>query len=179
MARAKFEEMPLSQLTLVGVKVLVSWDVDESGVADLSYLGEYIREYKEGALDRQVLGDWQSGQMRYWMPSSNHYPHDPKSWEHVPPAVRKRTIKKYGSLKKADESYVLQDYRRCEDFNDGKFWMERILVEVQLGAMAGKAALHAIESDSTREYLKEVETEQIKEAMADLREKILKRISVE
>lgn len=158
--------------TLREVKINVV--VDDN--PDLSYLGEYGKAYKPGAIDREEQGDYEPGQFQYFYPSSNHYPHNPKNWEHVTKADRGKVIKKYGSLRAADEAYTLQDYRRMETFGDswhcvGIYAVATVLMgdtlqEIRSGGLWG------IESDSGLSDLREVAQDELNELRETLRHEL-------
>lgn len=168
-----------TNLTLdLDIKVGVSW-VDEC-VSDLSdTFGKYIGEYRAGCIDRVKRGDWKNGQHRYWMPCKNHYPHNPKNWSHVKGKPLADTVKKYGSIKKADAAYVLQDYKRCEAYNNGEWNMTGCIVNASYNSISSKESLFGIESDCGDKYRTQVIDELTSAALGDLKCKILKRLLVE
>ena len=163
-----------------GLRVEYIFDQD----ADLSFMGEYSDSWSEGAIDRKEKGDADRGELQYWIPGPNHYPHNPKNWDHVKKAVKAKVIKEFGSLGEADHAYMMRDYERMEAFNRGDWHMMGIAVTVikgefdikdivvtgtlQIqGAEVGSASLWGIESDSDTSYVESVEDELIDEAAAE------------
>ena len=168
---------------------------------DLSYLGEYtndigpgviVREHGEfyeriktgmerdyngrfiGKLPPEYSNLYGRDQLPGFKPSSNHIPHDPKNWSHVPRKNKSEVIRKYGSLKNADYVYALEDYRRMEDYNNNHWccigirvettietsendFKDRLINEVSSGGLWG------IESDSGEDHFREIEGEEKEE----------------
>lgn len=112
---------------------------DES--PDTSFIGEYANHWKEGAIDRKERGDMSRNEYRYFIPAmSGEATGNPDSPE--------------------------QDYERMESLNRGAwcFIGIRASVEVNIplhGSYAVRQTFHSpglwgIESDSGKEYLREV-----------------------
>lgn len=156
------------------IRICTETDTDP----DLSYLGEYGDTDRLGAVDRKEEGDLDCNECRYWYPSTNHYPHNPKNWAHVPLKDKMRVVAQYGSLAKADYAYMMQDYRRMEAYNRGNWSMVGIWAEAQVSYPANgnlgsrrletlrSAGLWGIESDSKGASVAEV----TREELADLRQ---------
>ena len=163
------------------IKILHTFDEDP----DVSWLGEYTDQINDGIVIRKFdefyerLSEEQleqiperSGEYRGFKPG-NHIPHDPKNWDHVSKEKKREVIKKYGSLKKADYTYALADYERMEQLNNGYFNFIGISAKSEvLTSYNGKdwlintlssGGLWGIESDSSSEYISEVQSEQLAE----------------
>lgn len=82
---------------------------------DLSYLGEFGKAYKLGAIEHDP-GD--SLSYNYFYPC-NHVPHDPNNWDHVSEKDKKEVIAKHGSLENADKQYAQEDYERMLAYGKG------------------------------------------------------------
>src|SRR2546428_13669248 len=52
------------------LSVRVYSQIDE--YPDLSYIGAYGREWKQGAVDRKVQGDWSQGEYQYFYPATEY-----------------------------------------------------------------------------------------------------------
>lgn len=155
-------------------QIRIRREADES--PDLSYLGEYGQDYRPGAVDRaEANGSLDRREYRYWYPGSNHFPHDPKSWAHVSAKDKAQVRKQYGSLAKADQAYMMQDYQRMEAYNRGDWGMVGLWAEAAVSYLTGagghrretlrSGGLWGIESDSDKAYFAEVEQDEL----ADLR----------
>lgn len=159
------------------VEVKIKWETDEN--PDLSFLGEYTNEESEGTLDRAKhgvrVGDHQC---RFFRPA-NHWPHNPKNWNSVSGEEKAEVIKKYGSLRNTDLHYAVEDMKRMEDFEAGKWSMEGCVVTVRIGALEASDSLWGVESDSSDDHRKEIERDCLARALEELRTKILKRLEVE
>lgn len=160
----------------VSIETNVKWEIDEN--PDLSHLGEYTDTFEEGAIDREKLGHMKSGQFRYFVPM-NHRVYDKKDWDHVSAKDKRELILKHGSLKNTTRFYAMEDYKRYEAYNDDKWHMTVCIVTARFGALSATASLHGVESDCGEDYRKEVERDVASDAIADLREKMKKRMEVE
>lgn len=162
---------------VLGGEVKVEWDVDVD--PDLSFLGEYAGKEGEGTLERAShgckVGDHEC---RYFKPA-NHWPHNPKNWDHVSGAEKAGVIKKHGSLRNADLHYAIKAMRRMEDYNDQKWYMVYCKVTVTLGGLSAFDSVCGVESDSSEDHRKEIERNCLSEALAELKEKAMKRLEVE
>jgi len=89
---------------------------------------------------------------------ANHIPHNPDNWKHVSRADKKAVREKFGSLKKADYAYALEDYNRFEGLTRGDWYYIGIEVDATVSiSVAGRClnsivvqsgGLWGIESDS-------------------------------
>lgn len=123
-------------------KITIKWEYEES--PDLSYLGKYQSNWVEGAIDRKKLGDTERNQYRYFVPANSEL------------------------------EYAMNDYNRSEAANRGNWCMMgcRAVAEISYPTANGRridrlrsGGLWGIESDSSKEYIEEIE----KEEMADLK----------
>ncbi len=156
--------------------VSVTWEVDQD--ADLSMLGEYSNDPKEGAIDREELGHMKRNEYRYWNPG-NRQKYDPEEWSHVTGKDKRDTIKKHGSLKNAVAHYRMEDYKRHEAYNSNEWHMRGCVVKVSLGQLTGQSSLWGIESDCGEDYEKEVIADVTVEALNELEDKVKARLDVE
>jgi hypothetical protein len=130
-------------MKILNITIIHKFDNDP----DLSYLGKYQNNYERGAIDRQAIGDRGRNEYRYFMPANDHY--------------------------------RMEDYKRYEKYNRQQLWsigiMAKAVCEIQIG---NKEVSHAeesgglwgIESDSGKEFIKEVEQEQLLELRYELSE---------
>lgn len=151
------------------IKVVTVDDFDP----DLSWLGKFTDRWETGAIDRQRFGDWEPREMRFFV-QGNHWPHNPKNWEHVSDEEKAEVIAEYRTLKRADWCYALEDMRRLENF--GKTWVTiGIRAKAQIVVRdtilnIGTAGLWGIESDSDDDYKTEIEIEELSNLKEILRE---------
>jgi len=165
-----------AKLTLTAF-VTIKWDIDTD--PDTSHLGEYSSEEKEGSLDRAAYGiSVRQGECRYFKPA-NHWPHNPKNWEHMDGKEKAEIIKEHGSLRNADLHYAVEDLKRTEAFNNNEWWMEFCKVTVRIGTLSASKVLSGTESDSSDEHKKDTEEECRDAALGELENKILRRLEVE
>jgi len=157
---------------------------EEDPHSDISHLGTYSHEPREGCIDRAKHADEGAPVgafgYRYFIPT-NHVPYNAGDWEHVTGKALAAVIKEFGSTVKAAESYALQDYERAEAWNRGAWCMVGVVavaeVEVNGARQTIKSpGLWGIESDSGEDHFKEVGEEQLSELRAILRELGFKRI---
>jgi hypothetical protein len=146
---------------IISVKLLRKYDNDP----DLSYLGEFHNgDRKPFDLEpvEERIGGWYA---TLWFTPARHWPHDPKSWNHVSQEDKEKVIKQYGSLKKADWTYAREDRQRLIDYYRDEWWMIGIIIEVKVGISDdGKnwgildiqESLGGIESDAGKEHFDEV-----------------------
>ena len=95
---------------------------------------------------------------QYWIPSTNHLPHDLKNWAHVSEEDCQIEIAKYGSLEQTDIHYALEDWQRHEAY--GQTWeMAGCMATAYVNGIeiAGES-LWGIESDAI-EHREEIEQE--------------------
>lgn len=127
-------------------------------------------------------GPTETGRMNheysFFLPSSNHVPHNPKNWEHVQGEERSKVIKEHGNLKAADMHYAKQDYERMESLNNGNWCFLGIIAKAKILVPAGNysqlqtitsGGLWGIESDSGDEYIREEAQNQL----SDLKDQLL------
>lgn len=151
----------------------------EDATADSDYLGSYAAAWSEGCVDRQEAGDWKRNEYRYWKPGPNHYPHRPESWSHVTadaisvaferlPAEWKARRNEFPSTPALlDHFYVLEDYRRCEALNNSEWNYIGIVSKASVVGAFGvvqtlrSGGLWGIESDSSGDYIRQVEDEEL------------------
>lgn len=103
---------------------------------------------------------------RYFQCGSNHLPHNPKNWAHVPEESIQETIDKHGSLEQADIQYALQDWKLYENFQ--VTWWEMccdVTVEDEDGNELGAGSLCGVNSDCGDAYELEVETDCLSQAL--------------
>lgn len=162
---------------LLSAKFSVRWECDDN--PDTSHWGEYTDQWKEGAIDRVKLGDTDGLASFKYFVSTNHAVHNPKNWEHVNGKDKQKVIQEFGSLKNADRHYAREDYRRMEEFNRGEWRYEGCVVTVRIGNLEAEDSLWGVESDAGEEYREGIEHEVKAQALARLKEKIMKRLEVE
>jgi hypothetical protein len=98
---------------------------------DLSFLGKYTNTWVEGCIEREI--------------------NNPREYKFFLPATE----------------YGQQDYQRMEDYNKNNWWMIGIVAKAQIKSPNGiiqticSGSLWGIESDSDKEYIKQVEQEQL------------------
>src|SRR3990172_2038189 len=99
--------------TVEKVEIVTLTDTDP----DLSWLGEYGSEEKEGAIDREAEGDMQDKrEYRYFYPPLWNY-------EGVP--------------KKEAQKYARQDYKRMETYNRQEWYMMGVRAVATVSIPAG------------------------------------------
>lgn len=134
---------------------------------DLSFLGEYSSKRARFSFDRKVLGDWNRNEYEYFNPYQN--PFNGKT------QAEKKEICKYAK----------QDYERYESYNNQHWHMIGILAEAKIQVSdiiqrITSGGLWGIESDSNKEYINQVESEELSalshelEALGFKRKQILK-----
>lgn len=129
--------------------------------ADLSHLGTFSHEWREGA----IVHDAGPGQPRYFIPAK-HIPHDPKQWAGVPKDVQEKVIKRYGSLVKADEAYARDDYNRLAAVARGQWEPIVISVSVKFDRYdMAERKKGGLESDAAESFLRQVEDELAAQAL--------------
>jgi hypothetical protein len=128
----------------------------------------YNKIRNSGATETTLLHNEYS----FFLPSTNHVPHNPRNWDHVKPEDIAKTIKEHGSIKNADLHYAMQDYKRMESLDKG-YWRyigiiakAVILVPSNVPESAqlqtiSSGGLWGIESDSGDDYLQETAREQL------------------
>jgi len=126
---------------------------------DLSWLGEF-HEGPRRPFDIQY-GD-------NWFTPGQHWPHNPKAWEHVTPESKNEVLAQYDSLKSADYHYVLQDMKRLADYYAGYWCMTGVIVTAKIAISEDgdhwaqheiTDSLWGIESDVSEEYKQEIITD--------------------
>jgi hypothetical protein len=171
-------------------KIYVKHIVDDH--TDTSDLGHYtdsqkevaeacgyaiVREYGKFVADIDEDSEkihLNANEYRYFIPAQN-VPHDLKNWDHVSEDVKNNCIAKYGSLKKTDEYYAMEDYKRMERFNDGDWCYIGIFAAAEIVGESGvtqtirSGGLYGIESDSD-EYINTVEQEELESLGYELRD---------
>jgi DNA polymerase III alpha subunit len=139
--------------------------------ADLSYLGKFHRGNRK-SFDMETYDG-------FWFTPANHWPHNPKNWNHVSQEDKEKVIKQYGSLKKADWTYARKDRQRLIDYYRDKWSMIGIILKIQVGISEdGKNwgildidnSSWGIESDSGEKYFNEVIEDLKHEAIYKLKE---------
>ncbi len=133
------------------LKVVVKRMLDDS--PDTSFLGEYSNRPKtEYAVDRQELGDMGRGEFRYFNGPVENYQGEAAD-------IRK---------------YIRQDYDRMEKLSRGDFCFIGIRAEAEVQMPSGivqritSGGLWGIESDSDKDYLETVQTEELAELKKEL-----------
>jgi hypothetical protein len=163
-------------------KVYIEHVVDDS--ADTSCLGHYtdspkevaeacgyaiVREYGKFVVDIDEDTEkihLNGNEYRYFIPAQ-HVPHDPKNWDHVSEEDKNKCIAEHGSLKETDEYYAMMDYERMERLEDGDWCyigivaMAEIVGESDVIQTIRSGGVYGIESDSDKEYLIEVEQQEL------------------
>jgi hypothetical protein len=141
----------MKKIKSIQIKMIDDYD------PDLSYLGEYSSIPKNGAIDREEIGDMGRGEYRYFNPG-NYDPSD-----------------------KNCDKYALEDYKRMEVYNDGDWGCVIIsanciyLISLDNGKTwiiqdIGSGGLGGIESDAEREYFIEVAEEELSTLIEYLKE---------
>lgn len=140
---------------------------------DLSWLGKFSDKWAPGAIDRKRFGNWEPREMRYFIPC-NHWPHNPKNWDHVSEEDLKNVIAKHRTLKKADWTYALEDMRRLETFGDRwvtiGIYAKAMIVIRNVYQTIQSGVLWGIESDSDESYIDSIEVEVLADLIAILAE---------
>jgi hypothetical protein len=120
-------------------EVVIRQILDDS--PDLSHLGEYHSDYREGCIDRKERGDMDRNEYRYFTPAmTGEETGNPESPE--------------------------QDYLRMENYNRGDWHMLGIRAEARVVVKdtvqtITSCGLWGVESDSEDDYLKEVGQEEL------------------
>lgn len=140
--------------------ISVEWDENEIPYENyVDFVGyEILAKHPSGGIDRYA-GSFE--------PSLNHFPHNPKSWEHV--TDTSRVIEEFGSIEKADYHYALEDWWLYENY--GFTWEMRICTVTLFedGIELGSTCLGGIDvryDGSSKDYTKQVERELIAELLA-------------
>lgn len=146
------------------ISVTVKREVDTD--ADLSFIGEYCNVGGDFCIDRQERGDMDRGQYRYFNPGSVE-PFDVKaSW--IPAKItdpKKREAYWFKAMKKNAEA----DYKMMEAYNRSEWYMTGTWAEATIvlsGTTTQKiesGGLWGTESNSEKDYFKEIEDEQLEE----------------
>ncbi len=147
--------------------------VDES--PDLSWLGHYHSALDERSneftIDREARGNRERGTFRYFTPGTVE-PFDTKaSWI---PAILTSVKERHEYWHRAMLENADKDYGRMETFNRDQWCMLGIIAKAEVISTAGitqvlrSGGLWGVESDSSAEYLAEVESEQLTELRAEL-----------
>jgi len=129
--------------------------VDES--PDTSYMGEYSNKRNKFSFDRKILGDMNRGEYRYFNP-------------YVNPLTGKTQKEKKDLFLQAK-----QDYERMESLNNGNWCYIGIIAEAEININGviqriTSGGLYGIESDSGRDYMEEIEKEELNNLKAQLKE---------
>lgn len=124
---------------------------------DTSFLGEYSNRRAKFSFDRKVLGDMGRNEYRYFNPGIN--PLEGKTQ-----SERKELYK-----------YALQDYERMESLNKGNWWFIGIKAEATIIInnviqTISSGGLWGIESGSDRDYIKDIEKEELNNLVEQLKE---------
>ncbi len=162
----------------LGLKInrRVKWKIDET--PDLDNLGKYVDQHEEGAIDRKKEGDCRSGECRYFV-SENNSVYRKKDWDHVDGKTKADLIRKHGSLANVTRHYAKQDYERMESYNRGEWHMRGCVVSVRYGSLRAEASVWGVESDCGDDYERELIRDLTRDAMRELRGKLMKRLEIE
>ena len=154
------------------LKIKMVREIDE--YPDFSWLGRYSNKYEPGAINRPRFSKRYHYGEYEWFVQDNHWPHDPKSWNHVSEEDKAEVIREYRTLKRADWCYALQDMHRLDDL--GETWnpigiyakaeivVENVIQHVRSGGLYGLA------SDDDDDYLDMVEGEELDNLVMVLKE---------
>jgi hypothetical protein len=151
----------------MSIKIKQEIDTDP----DLSYLGEFHRGNRK-PFDMETYDG-------FWFTPGQHWPHKQENWKHVSQEEKEEVIKQYGSLKKADWTYAREDRQRLINYYKDKWYMIGIVVEATIeisddgktwGTTSRRESLWGIESDSGKDYKKEVIENMIDELKHELKE---------
>lgn len=146
-------------------RIKVKREVDE--YTEFPWLGRYTNKYETGTISRSRFSKrYSRGQYEWYIPA-NHWPHDPRNWDHVSEEDKAKVIHEYGSLKKADWCYALRDMDRLDSMGEdwvpiGIFAEAEVVVHSVIQRIRS-AGLWGIESDSDEEYLRSVEKDELDE----------------
>jgi hypothetical protein len=124
---------------------------------DTSYLGEYSNHRAKFSFDREFLHDINRGEYKYFNPCINPL---------------------QGKTQKEKKDLFLQakrDYERMESLNNGNWCYIGIRAEAEININGviqyiTSGGLYGIESDSGRDYIEEVEKEELKDLKDQLKE---------
>jgi len=124
---------------------------------DTSYLGEYSNHRAKFSFDREFLGDMNRGEYQYFNP----YP-DP---------LKGKTQKE----KKEMYIWAKHNYERMESLNNGNWCYIGIIAEAEININGviqriTSGGLNGIESDSGRDYIEEIEKEELNSLKDQLRD---------
>lgn len=129
---------------------------DES--PDMSFLGKYSNSAEtEFAIDREERGDCARNEYRYFNPGSVEKFNPAASW--IPADV----ADKHTHWEAAMRSNAEADYKRAESGNAGQWSMVGVIAKAVVRSASGvtqtlrSGGLWGVESDSSKEYLAEVE----------------------
>jgi len=137
------------------LSIVIKHVIDES--PDTSYLGEYSSRRAKFSFDRKVLGDQERNEYRYFNPYPN--PFDGKDQK------EKREMAKQAK----------QNYKRIESLKNGNWHYIGIRAEAEININGiiqniTSGGLYGIESDSGRDYIEEIEKEELNNLKDQLKE---------
>jgi len=170
-----------------GIKFVSKIELDYD--PDLSWLGNYSTDSKN-AIDRRtgevhdefgcVVKETDDGGVidrnacEYFTLSFNHWPHNPKNWDHVSPEDKKKQMEKYGvdNLEDVDLQHALEDYRKMEEYENQQWWMVGITTTGYLdGEEIGESSLWGISSEDEA-YWDETIRDHIAEIISEVSDKV-------
>jgi hypothetical protein len=147
-------------MKILNIKII--HDIDEC--PDLSFLGEYSSTRAKFSFDRQVLGHMGRNEYRYFNPAQNPF--------HGKTQAEKKEIAKYAK----------EDYERFESFNNQNWHMIGIWASAKIQVTKDgpiqtirSGGLWGIESDSDRQYIDQVESEETSTLSTELQSMGFKR----
>jgi len=131
-------------------------EIDES--PDTSYLGEYTSEYGKWIIERKHYG---------YPPERNQY----ERFKLYPSPSEGKTREERKELFR----WAIKNYERMESLNNGNWHYIgiRVIAEININGVLqdiSSGGLWGIESDSSNDYIKEVEEEEISNLISQLKE---------
>lgn len=112
---------------------------------------------------------------RFFKSSSNHVPHNPRSWAHITdPDTLMAIALQHGSFKNADLHYARQNFRRMESLNNGTWYYigVRAKAEIEVNGVPQiiqSPGIWGVESDC-KDYIKDLEQDELSALKDQLKE---------
>lgn len=140
---------PNSKMELISI----THELENDPFLDPDYLGKFVPCWEKNAI--RTDDQW-------FVSENNRWSDWKESWKHVDEASKLKTIEKHGSLKAASFHYAKEDLKRYQDFYNGRWHFQVIIVTATIKFTIGGVSiatelietLGGIESDYPPEELK-------------------------
>lgn len=141
-----------------GLQFEVTFDLEP--YPDLSWIGEYTDRYVDGAIDRKTMGDQGWHEYRYFVAAQ-------------PFSERLSGLRKYHLSERtariAAAEELLADYKLYEDYNNGLWYMQGVIVTAYLdGVEVDSNSLWGVESNAGDAHLQEIVDDLVYQIMHEL-----------